>query len=126
MRHPKSTIRIRVPIVAAGIKAFEILAETTELRDRLMENTRFFREQMTAAGFDIRPGWHPIVPIMLGEAKLAQQMAAELLEEGIYVIGFFYPVVPEGQARIRVQGGTAELPSYIDDLSVTTEPPVWA
>ncbi len=90
-------------LAAAGIKAFEILTRSGDLLAKLNENTRYFREQMTAAGFDIKPGIHPIIPIMLYEAPLAQQMAAELLEEGIYVIGFFYPVVPKGQARIRVQ-----------------------
>ncbi len=90
-------------IVAAGLKVFAMLSETTRLRDTLEENTRYFREQMTAAGFDIKPGSHPIVPIMLYEAKLAQRMASDLLEEGIYVIGFFFPVVPKGEARIRVQ-----------------------
>jgi len=101
-------------IVAAGIAAFELLERTTELRDRLMENTRYFREQMTASGFDIRPGWHPIVPIMLGDAQLAQTMAAKLLEEGIYVIGFFFPVVPKGQARIRVQLSAAHERGHLD------------
>ena len=90
-------------IAAAGIKALEILSRSTDLRDRLMKNTQYFRAGMTAHGFDIRPGEHPIVPIMLGEAVLAQQMAARLLEKGVYVIGFFYPVVPKGAARIRVQ-----------------------
>jgi len=91
------------PLVAASIKVFEMLAATTELRDKLAENTRFFRQAMTEAGFDIKPGEHPIVPVMLHDAKLSQQFAARLLEEGIYVIGFFYPVVPKGEARIRVQ-----------------------
>jgi glycine C-acetyltransferase len=90
-------------IIRAGIKVFDLLSGSTELRDRLEENTRFFRRAMTERGFDIRPGTHPIVPIMLGEAKLASDMAADLLEEGIYVIGFSFPVVPRGQARIRVQ-----------------------
>jgi len=90
-------------IVGASIKALDLLMESTELRDRLEENTRFFREEMTKAGFDIIPGDHPIVPIMLYDAVLAQKMASQLLEEGIYVIGFFYPVVPKGKARIRVQ-----------------------
>ncbi len=91
------------PIVAAGIAVLERLSATTELRDRLERNTRWFRERMTAAGFEIKPGDHPIVPIMLGDARLATSMARELLDEGIYVIGFSYPVVPRGQARIRVQ-----------------------
>lgn len=90
-------------IVGASIAVLDMLTETTDLRDKLWENTRYFRERMTAAGFDIKPGEHPIVPIMLYEAPLAQQFAARLLEEGIYVIGFFYPVVAKGNARIRVQ-----------------------
>ncbi|MBV6477373.1 MAG: 2-amino-3-ketobutyrate coenzyme A ligase [Ignavibacteria bacterium] len=90
-------------IVGASIKVFEILSETTELRDKLESNTKYFRDEMTKAGFDIKPGIHPIVPIMLYDAKLSQDMAAKLLDEGIYVIGFFYPVVPKGLARIRVQ-----------------------
>jgi glycine C-acetyltransferase len=80
-----------------------MLSETTALRDKLEENTRYFREKMTAAGFDIKPGEHPIVPIMLYDAPLSQQFAEKLLAKGIYVIGFYYPVVPKGQARIRVQ-----------------------
>jgi len=90
-------------IVAASIKVFEMLSTTTELRDKLEVNTEYFRNKMTAAGFDIKPGIHPIVPIMLYDAVLAQNMAAALLDEGIYVIGFFFPVVPKGEARIRVQ-----------------------
>jgi len=90
-------------IVAAGINVFDMLSATTELRDKLEENTLYFRKKMSAAGFDIKEGNHPIVPVMLYEANLAQKMAAALLEEGIYVIGFFYPVVPKGEARIRVQ-----------------------
>ncbi len=90
-------------IVAASIKVFEMLSATTELRDKLEVNTEYFRNKMTAAGFDIKPGIHPIVPIMLYDAVLAQNMAAALLDEGIYVIGFFFPVVPKGEARIRVQ-----------------------
>lgn len=90
-------------VVGASIKVFDLLSETTELRDKLEENTKYFREQMTEAGFDIKPGIHPIVPIMLYDAKLSQEMAAKLLEEGIYVIGFFYPVVAKDKARIRVQ-----------------------
>jgi glycine C-acetyltransferase len=90
-------------IVATSITVFDLLSETTELRDKLEENTKYFREKMTEAGFDIKAGVHPIVPIMLYDAKLSQEMAAKLLVEGIYVIGFFYPVVPKGQARIRVQ-----------------------
>lgn len=90
-------------IVGASIKVLDILSESTELRDKLEQNTKYFRERMTNAGFDIVPGEHPIVPVMLYDAKLAQDFANQLLEEGIYVIGFFYPVVPKGQARIRVQ-----------------------
>lgn len=90
-------------IVGASLKVFDLLEGSTELIDKLHENTAFFREQMVAAGFDIKPGTHPIVPVMLYEAPLAQKMAEKLLEEGIYVIGFFYPVVPKGEARIRVQ-----------------------
>ncbi len=91
------------PLVAAGIKAFEILSRSTELHDRLHDNTVYFRDNLSCAGFDLRPGCHPIIPIMLYDAGLAQKMAARLLDEGIYVTGFSYPVVPEGQARIRVQ-----------------------
>jgi glycine C-acetyltransferase len=90
-------------VAAAGIRAFELLGETTALRDKLETNTQHFRDRMTAGGFEIRPGVHPIVPIMLYDAKLAHAVARDLLEEGIYVIGFSYPVVPQGQARIRVQ-----------------------
>ncbi|QEC41114.1 glycine C-acetyltransferase [Pseudobacter ginsenosidimutans] len=90
-------------IVGASIAVLDLLSETTALRDKLENNTKFFRSQMTAAGFDIKAGDHPIVPIMLYDAVVAQQFAAKLLEEGIYVIGFFYPVVAKGQARIRVQ-----------------------
>jgi glycine C-acetyltransferase len=90
-------------IVGASIAVFDLLSRTTELRDRLEENTAFFRKKMTAAGFDIKPGTHPIVPVMLYDAVLAQKFANRLLDEGIYVIGFFYPVVPKGEARIRVQ-----------------------
>jgi len=91
------------PLVAASLKVFEILTASTRLRDQLEDNTRFFRKAMTDAGFDIKAGDHPIVPVMLYDAPLAQKMADELLAEGIYVIGFFYPVVPKGEARIRTQ-----------------------
>jgi len=91
------------PIVAASIKAIELLSQSTELRDRLESNTRFFREGMAELGFDILPGEHPIVPIMLGDAALATRMADAMLEKGVYVIGFSYPVVPNGKARIRTQ-----------------------
>ena len=94
-------------VVGASIAVFDLLSSTTELRDRLEANTRFFRTGMTAAGFDIRPGEHPIVPIMLYDEKLAHDMARRLLELGIYVIGFSFPVVPKGQARIRVQVSAA-------------------
>ncbi len=90
-------------IVGASIAVFDMLSETTELRDKLEENTKYFREQMTAAGFDIKPGEHAIVPIMLYDAVLSQKMAAAMLDKGIYVIGFYFPVVPKEQARIRVQ-----------------------
>jgi glycine C-acetyltransferase len=90
-------------IVGASLKALEILTASTDLRERLIENTRFFRQRMADLGFHIPPGDHPIVPIMLGDAALAQKMSERLLEKGIYVIGFSYPVVPKGQARIRVQ-----------------------
>lgn len=101
-------------VVGASIAVFKLLSETTELRDKLTENTTYFREQMTARGFDIKPGTHPIVPIMLYEAPLAQQFAAKLLEEGIYVIGFFFPVVAKGKARIRVQLSAAHERKHLD------------
>ena len=90
-------------IVAASIKAIDLLSESTELRDRLESNTKFFREQMAGTGFEILPGEHPIAPIMLGDAALAAQVADAMLEKGVYVIGFSYPVVPQGKARIRTQ-----------------------
>ncbi len=102
------------PLAAAGIEAFELLSASGELRERLHENTRYFREQMTAAGFNIKPGTHPIVPVMLYDAPLAQHMAAELLAEGIYVVGFFYPVVPKGEARIRVQLSALHERNHLD------------
>jgi glycine C-acetyltransferase len=101
-------------IVGASIAVLDMLTETTELRDKLEFNTKYFREKMTAAGFDIKPGDHPIVPIMLYDAVLAQTMAAKLLEGGIYVIGFFFPVVAKGQARIRVQLSAAHDQSHLD------------
>lgn len=101
-------------IVGASIAVLDMLTETTELRDQLEENTKYFRQQMTDAGFDITPGEHPIVPIMLYDAVLSQKMAARLLEEGIYVIGFFYPVVPKGKARIRVQISAAHDKQHLD------------
>ncbi|MBI3258134.1 MAG: glycine C-acetyltransferase, partial [Ignavibacteriae bacterium] len=101
-------------VVGASITIFDLLSETTELRDRLEENTLYFREKMTALGFDIKPGTHPITPIMLYDAVLAQQFAQKLLAEGIYVIGFFYPVVPKGLARIRVQISAAHTRENLD------------
>ena len=91
-----------------------MLSETTALRDKLEENTLYFRSKMTEAGFDIKPGTHPICPLMLYDAVMAQQMAAKVLEEGIYVIGFFFPVVPKGQARIRVQISAAHEREHLD------------
>lgn len=101
-------------IVGASIAVLDLLSETTALRDKLEFNTKYFRENMTKAGFDIKPGDHPIVPIMLYDAVIAQQFAAKLLEEGIYVIGFFYPVVAKGQARIRVQLSAAHDQAHLD------------
>ncbi len=101
-------------IVGASIAVFDLLSQTTELRDRLEDNTRYFREQVTEAGFDIKPGDHAIVPIMLYDARLSQSMAERLLAEGIYVIGFYYPVVPKGQARIRVQISAAHSREHLD------------
>jgi glycine C-acetyltransferase len=101
-------------IVGASIAVLEMLTETTELRDKLEYNTKYFRAKMTEAGFDIRPGDHPIVPIMLYDAVVAQNFAAQLLEEGIYVIGFFYPVVAKGKARIRVQLSAAHKQEHLD------------
>lgn len=100
-------------IVGASIAVLDLLTESTALRDQLEENTKYFRTEMTAAGFDIKPGEHPIVPIMLYEATLAQQFADKLLEKGIYVIGFFFPVVPRGQARIRVQLSAAHTREHL-------------
>jgi glycine C-acetyltransferase len=102
------------PIAFASMAVFDLLSSTTELRDKLEWNTNYFRENMTKAGFDIKPGVHPIVPIMLYEAPLAQKFANRLLELGIYVIGFFYPVVPKGQARVRVQLSAAHDKDHID------------
>ncbi|HEX5654143.1 MAG TPA: glycine C-acetyltransferase [Chitinophagaceae bacterium] len=101
-------------ITGASIAVLDMLTETTELRDKLENNTKYFRAKMTEAGFDIKPGDHPIVPIMLYDAVLAQDFAAQLLEEGIYVIGFFFPVVPKGQARIRVQLSAAHEQKHLD------------
>jgi len=102
------------PLVAAGIEVFEMLSSSTELRDRLEENTRFFRAAMETAGFDLKPGEHPIVPVMLYDAPLAQEFARLLLKEGIYVIGFFYPVVPKNEARIRVQISAAHRSHHLE------------
>jgi glycine C-acetyltransferase len=101
-------------LVAASLKVFEMLSESTELRDRLAENTTFFRDAMQNAGFELLPGEHPIVPVMLHDAPLAQKMADELLKEGVYVIGFFYPVVPKGQARIRTQISAAHTREHLE------------
>ena len=120
-------------VVGAGIAVIDMLSETTELRDKLEENTKYFRARMAETGFDIVPGEHPITPIMLYDAPLAQKFAEKLLEEGIYVIGFFYPVVPKGQARIRVQISAAHEREHLDraieaftkvgrELGVITEP----
>lgn len=105
-------------IVAASLKVFDMLSSTTRLRDKLEENTKYFREKIKAAGFNIKDGIHPIVPIMLGDAVLAQTMAAKMLEKGVYVIGFFFPVVPKGTARIRVQISAAHSK---DDLDFAVE-----
>ncbi|SDP87897.1 2-amino-3-ketobutyrate coenzyme A ligase [Mucilaginibacter sp. OK268] len=101
-------------ITGASIAVLDMLSETTALRDKLESNTQYFRQKMTEAGFDIKPGVHPIVPVMLYEAKLAQEFAAKMLEEGIYVIGFYYPVVPQGKARIRVQISAAHDTQHLD------------
>jgi glycine C-acetyltransferase len=101
-------------IAAASLEALKIIDESEDLRSRLHANTQRFRQAMTEAGFNLRPGIHPIAPVMLGDAKLAQEMARELLEEGIYVIGFFFPVVPKGQARIRVQLSAAHSPEHVE------------
>jgi glycine C-acetyltransferase len=101
-------------IVGASIAVLDMLSETTELRDKLAANTEYFRMKMTAVGFDIKPGEHPIVPIMLYDAVLAQQFASKLLDEGVYVIGFFFPVVAKGQARIRVQLSAAHDVQQLD------------
>lgn len=106
------------PIVAASVRALEMLTASTDLRDRLESNTRFFREQMATSGFEIIPGEHPIVPIMLGDAALAAKMADLLLTKGVYVIGFSYPVVPKGKARIRTQISAAHTK---EDLAFAVE-----
>ncbi len=101
-------------ITGASIAVLNMLSETTDLRDKLETNTQYFRKKMTEAGFEIKPGIHPIVPVMLYDAKLAQQFAAKMLDEGIYVIGFYYPVVPQGKARIRVQISAAHNTEHLD------------
>lgn len=101
-------------IVGASIAVFDLISQTTELRDKLEENTLYFRQKMTEAGFDIKPGEHAIVPVMLYDAPLAQKFAEKLLEEGIYVIGFYYPVVPKGKARIRVQISAVHERAHLD------------
>ena len=101
-------------IVGASLKVFDLLSSTTDLRDKLESNTKYFRKKMTEAGFDIKPGVHPIVPIMLYDAVLSQKMADGLLKEGIYVIGFYYPVVPKNQARIRVQISAGHEQHHLD------------
>ncbi|MEO1655967.1 MAG: aminotransferase class I/II-fold pyridoxal phosphate-dependent enzyme, partial [Bacteroidota bacterium] len=101
-------------IVGASLAVLDMLSKTTALRDKLESNTKYFREEMTKAGFDIKPGEHPIVPIMLYDAPLAQKMADLLLQKGIYVIGFYYPVVPKGQARIRVQLSAVHEKEHLD------------
>ena len=109
-------------LVAGSIKALEIITDSSDRRDRLMANTRYFRQKITDAGFDIKEGQHPIVPIMLYDAQLAQTMADELLTKGIYVIGFSYPVVPQGQARIRVQISAAHTQQHLDaSIAAITE-----
>ena len=102
------------PLVAASIKVFEMLSSSTALRDKVNDNALYFRKRMTEAGFEIKPGTHPIAPVMLYDAKVAQAFAKALLDEGIYVIGFFYPVVPQGQARIRTQMSAAHTRDQID------------
>lgn len=102
------------PLVAAALKVFEMLSAGQDLRERLQANARHFRERMGAAGFELKPGSHPIVPVMLHDANLAQEFARELLAEGIYVIGFFFPVVPKGEARIRTQMSASHTPEQID------------
>lgn len=101
-------------IAGASVAVLDMLSETTALRDKLESNTIYFREKMTAAGFDIKPGFHPIVPVMLYDAKLAQEFASKMLDEGIYVIGFYYPVVPQGKARIRVQISAGHEVTHLD------------
>ena len=105
-------------IVGAATKVIDLLSNTTDLRDKLERNTKYFRIKMMEAGFDIKKGTHAIVPVMLYDAKISQIMANKLLEEGIYVIGFFFPVVPKGQARIRVQISAAHSTQDIDNAII--------
>jgi glycine C-acetyltransferase len=113
------------PIVAASLKALELLTASTELRDKLEANTKYFRAALTERGLTIKPGTHPIVPIMLGDAALSQKFAARMLEKGVYVIGFFYPVVPHGTARVRTQVSAAhsraELEHAVNAFAETNE-----
>src|SRR5262249_26161817 len=102
------------PIVMAALKALELISGSSELRERLHANARRLRDRLEKAGFQVKPGQHPILPVMLGDAALATQMADRLLEKGVYVIGFSYPVVPQGQARIRIQLSAAHTPEQID------------
>jgi glycine C-acetyltransferase len=101
-------------VVGASLAVLELLSTTAELRERLMVNTRRFREAMSAAGFQLRGSEHPIVPVMIGDAREAAEMAADLLEEGIYLVGFSYPVVPRGEARIRVQLSAVHEPEHVE------------
>ncbi|MBA3608455.1 MAG: aminotransferase class I/II-fold pyridoxal phosphate-dependent enzyme, partial [Chthoniobacterales bacterium] len=111
------------PIVAASLKALELLTASTELRDKLEANTKYFRAALTDRGLTIKPGAHPIVPIMLGDATLSQEFAARMLEKGVYVVGFFYPVVPHGTARVRTQVSAAhsrdELEQAVEAFAAT-------
>jgi glycine C-acetyltransferase len=101
-------------VAGASLSVFDLLDESADLRERVMANAAHFRQGMQAAGFEIKPGIHPIVPVMIGDAKLAQSMARQLLSEGIYVIGFSYPVVPKGEARIRVQLSAQHERAHVD------------
>jgi glycine C-acetyltransferase len=102
------------PLVAAALKTIDLLKDSQTAQKNLESNTAYFRDKIARAGFSIKPGTHPIVPIMLGDAKLAQEVAAKLLDEGVYVVGFFYPVVPKGEARIRVQLSAAHTQKDLD------------
>ena len=116
---------IAPPVVAASLKALELLSASTELRDKLEENTKFFRDALTERGLTIKPGVHPIVPIMIGDAAKSQKFAARMLDKGVYVIGFFYPVVPHGTARVRTQVSAAhsrdDLEFAVNALAETNE-----